>query len=168
MQSTRLSFLQILKELIVEIKIRLATPDDAVFIVDFQIIMAQETENIILDKEIVNQGVRAVFNDRSKGEYWVAENDSTIIASMLMTPEWSDWRNATILWFQSVYVIPEYRSKGVFRNMYKALKQKVKSTENLGGLRLYVDKTNHIAQNAYRNLGMNGDHYNFYEWMKDF
>lgn len=151
-----------------EFKIRLAKKVEAEIIIDFQINMALETENLVLQKPRISDGVKAVFNDKSKGEYWLAENGDKIIASMLMTPEWSDWRNATVLWFQSVYVMPEYRGKGVFKSMYNHLKHFVKESENIGGLRLYVDKTNDNAQKVYEKLGMNGEHYKFYEWMKEF
>ncbi|MEA3446766.1 MAG: GNAT family N-acetyltransferase [Bacteroidota bacterium] len=150
------------------LKIRLAKPTEAETIVAFQLKMALETENLILEAKVVEQGVKAVFADKSKGQYWIAKSGSEIIASMLMTPEWSDWRNATVLWFQSVYVISEYRGKGVFRSMYEKLKLFVKQSENIAGLRLYVDKRNIAAGKVYEKLGMNGDHYNFFEWMEDF
>ena len=151
-----------------EIKIRLATANDAETIIGFQIKMALETENIHLDPKVVGDGVKAVFIDKSKGEYWVAESGPKVIASMMMTPEWSDWRNSTVLWFQSVYVLPGYRGMGVFARMYNHLKSIVINANNIGGLRLYVDKNNMTARKVYEKLGMNGDHYHFYEWMKDY
>ena len=151
-----------------DIKIRKATKNDIRVISQFQIKMAWETENINLDASVVDSGVKAVFDDSGKGVYWVAEENKDVIASMLMTPEWSDWRNKTVLWFQSVYVIPDYRKKGVFKLMYNELKSYVIDNDNYGGLRLYVDKTNKNAQQVYEKLGMNGDHYRFFEWMVDF
>lgn len=150
------------------IEIRKARTTDIITIVEFQIAMALETEGITLNKDVLENGVKAVFEDAGKGEYWVAVDDSKIVGSMLMTPEWSDWRNKTVLWFQSVYVIPEYRRKGIFRMMYSEMKAQVLANDNIGGLRLYVDKTNIRAQKVYENLGMNGEHYRFFEWMQDF
>ncbi len=151
-----------------EIKIKRAIKEHASIISNFQIKMALETEDLKLDFDIITNGVLAVFDDPSKGEYWIAVQDEKIIASMLMTPEWSDWRNKTVLWFQSVFVEKEHRGKGVFRIMYEKLKAVVESDPNLGGLRLYVDKENINAQQVYEKLGMNGDHYRFYEWMTDY
>ncbi len=81
-------------------------------------------------------------------------------------PEWSDWRNGTILWIHSLYVVPEVRRKGVFTKLYQYLKQRVEGSDELMGLRLYVDKNNTGAQKVYENLGMNKDHYVMYEWLK--
>ncbi len=148
--------------------VRKALPNEFSTITEFQIMMALETENIHLDKDTVTKGVKAVFNDSSKGQYWVAEVDSKVISSMLMTSEWSDWRNKTVLWFQSVYVIPEYRKQGVFAEMYNYIKAYVLKSENYAGLRLYVDKTNTGAQNVYEKLGMSAEHYKYFEWMKEF
>ncbi|MCF8370759.1 MAG: GNAT family N-acetyltransferase [Bacteroidales bacterium] len=151
-----------------EFTVRLALATEANIIKDFQIKMALETEDLKLDTVVVEKGVTAVFEDETKGNYWVAETKDQIIGSMLMTPEWSDWRNSTVLWFQSVYVLPEFRGKGVFRQMYLNLQEFVKNSVQYGGLRLYVDKDNISAQKVYEKLGMDGDHYRFYEWMKDF
>jgi ribosomal protein S18 acetylase RimI-like enzyme len=151
-----------------EIKVRSANANDADVIKDFQIRMALETENLKLNHDVIGKGVKAVFEDESKGEYWVAEMNNQVVASMLMTPEWSDWRNSTVLWFQSVYVIPEFRGKGIFRKMYEHLQKIVLESKKYTGLRLYVDKGNLAAQRVYEKLGMDGSHYRFYEWMKDF
>jgi ribosomal protein S18 acetylase RimI-like enzyme len=151
-----------------EIEVRLALAEEAYIIKDFQIRMALETEDLNLDTHVVERGVKAVFEDETKGSYWVAESNGEVIASMLMTPEWSDWRNATVLWFQSVYVLPEFRGKSVFRRMYEHIQGFIKNSGQYGGLRLYVDKNNVPAQKVYEKLGMDGNHYRFYEWMKDF
>ena len=100
------------------IEVRKALPGDAPVIAGFQISMAMETEQILLDVNVVSLGVQAVFHDVSKGQYFVALEDGKIIGSMLTTPEWSDWRNRIVLWIQSVYILPEYRRKGVFRKLY--------------------------------------------------
>ena len=147
------------------ILIRKAIPDDAQAIIEFQLKMAWETEKTVLDKETVTKGVNAVFNDPNKGEYYVTEAEDRVVASLLITYEWSDWRNCNVWWFQSVYVVPEYRRQGIFRKMYQFIKEKA---EELGvaGLRLYVETGNVQAMKTYEALGMTGEHYNFYEWMR--
>ncbi|MCF8230937.1 MAG: GNAT family N-acetyltransferase [Bacteroidales bacterium] len=135
-------------------------------IVDFQIAMAQETEEVDLDRETATKGVSAVFDDLSKGQYLVALENQQLIGTTLLTPEWSDWRNGYVYWIQSVYVLPEYRGKRVFATIYEHIKRLVMQHESLIGLRLYVDKTNEKAQKVYEKLGMNGEHYKLFEWMK--
>lgn len=146
--------------------IRKANKTDIKQIKNFQVEMAYETEDLQLNPETVFKGVENVFIDTTKGQYYVAESEGNVIASLLTTFEWSDWRNATVLWVQSVYVKPEYRGKGVFKRMYNSLKEKVKTDVNYCGIRLYVDRTNHNATKAYNALGMNGEHYDLFEWMK--
>jgi len=151
-----------------ELKIRLAKIDDSHTIAGFQLKMAIETENLKLDNETVQKGVKAVFEKPKLGQYFVAENDGKIIASMLTTFEWSDWRNAQVWWLQSVYVLPEFRQQGIFKKMYEFVKTLAKKDEKVGGIRLYVDKTNVRAQEVYKAVGMNGEHYQVFEWMKEF
>jgi predicted GNAT family acetyltransferase len=146
--------------------IRKAKINDIKIIIDFQQIMAMETEKLVLDYENLNKGVKSVFDDRQKGIYYIAEENNKIIASLLTTYEWSDWRNKTIIWIQSVYVIPEYRKKSVFREMYSYIKNIVENNEEYAGIRLYVDKSNITAQKVYTSLGMNADHYTTYEYLK--
>lgn len=146
--------------------VRQATIDDHKKIVEFQLAMANETEGIELDKQIVEKGVEAVIRDANKGNYYVAEIEGQVVSSLLTTFEWSDWRNGTILWIQSVYVKPEFRRKGVYRSMYSYIKNMVANNENLNGIRLYADKSNHPAHSTYENLGMNQDHYITFEWLK--
>jgi GNAT superfamily N-acetyltransferase len=147
------------------ILVRKAVPSDAPSIIDFQLSMAWETENMKLVHEIVTKGVDAVFNDLSKGQYYVAEDDGKVVASLLITYEWSDWRNCNIWWFQSVYVIPEFRRKGVFRKMYSYIRE-LAVQQSIAGLRLYVETKNSKAQKTYEALGMSSEHYAFYEWMR--
>ena len=149
-------------------KIRNATLQDAATIAHFQVTMAMETENLVLDPVVVHKGVTAIFNDPSKGCYFVAEEDDTVMASLLITYEWSDWRNGLIWWIQSVYVQPEFRQKGVYTQMYHHIIKQVEASDNIRGLRLYVDKRNTPAQKVYTKLGMNGSHYDTYEWMREF
>lgn len=150
------------------LNIRPAQPSEADVLIDFQLTMAQQTEHLSLDRDTVTAGVNAVFEDAAKGTYYVAEESGEIIACLLTTPEWSDWRNGTVLWIQSVFVREEQRGRGVFRKMYEYLQDRVKSDPKLMGLRLYVEKTNLPAQKVYQSIGMNGDHYHFFEWMKSF
>ncbi len=146
--------------------IRKATINDIDQIVEFQLKMASETEGIELDKPTVEMGVSAVVNDNSKGQYYVAAIDKQVVSSLLTTFEWSDWRNGTILWIQSVYVLQEFRRKGVYRNMYAHIKSLVLENDNLNGIRLYADKSNLAAQKTYKTLGMSPDHYVTFEWLK--
>lgn len=136
-------------------------------IADFQVKMAYETENgLKLDPPTVVKGVTAVIDDPSKGKYWVAEINGDVAGCLLTVPEWSDWRNGTVLWIHSVYVKPEHRKNGVYKALYQHLKNMVSESNDLRGIRLYVDKTNIRAQQVYQNLGMNGEHYHLFEWMK--
>ena len=148
------------------ITVKEANPGDENVIVDFQLRMAKETEQIDLDRDIVNKGVNAVLNSPGKGIYFVAESGNKIIASLLITFEWSDWRNGNVYWIHSIYVLPEFRKKGVFKTMYLHLKNIAQKDKNIVGLRLYVDKTNTNARKVYEIMGMDGDHYMLFEWMK--
>ncbi|WP_297091892.1 GNAT family N-acetyltransferase [uncultured Draconibacterium sp.] len=147
-------------------KVRKAKEQDHKTIVDFQLTMARETEGIELHQPTVEEGVYAVFSNPSKGCYYVAETDEQVVGSLLTTFEWSDWRNGTVLWIQSVYVRPEFRRKGIYRRMYSFLKQKVMDDQSLKGIRLYADKSNQAAHKTYETLGMNQDHYITFEWLK--
>jgi len=149
------------------VHIRPATEDDAEVIAAFQLEMALETENLTLNTDIVEQGVLQVFRNPAKGKYLVACFDEVIAGSLLLTYEWSDWRNKTVVWIQSVYVRPEYRRKGVFLKMYTTVKQMITDDSTFAGIRLYVDRTNKQAQEVYQKCGMNGNHYQLFEWMKE-
>ena len=143
---------------------RKATSGDAPAIISFQQAMAMETEGMKLKTDIVTRGVMAVFSDSSKGQYYVAEDQGVVVASLMITYEWSDWRNAFVWWFQSVYVTPEYRRKGIFRLMYDHIKNEGLKC-GIAGLRLYVESANVRAQKTYEAMGMNGSHYRTFEWM---
>lgn len=147
-------------------KVREGRELDASTIVSFQVRMAWESEELKLDQPTVEKGVAAVFADRSKGGYWVAETEEgEVIACLLTVPEWSEWRNGTVWWIHSVYVVPEARRKGVFRSMYAHLKKRVESREDEKGLRLYVEHNNEVAQAVYRAMGMTDEHYRLFEWL---
>jgi ribosomal protein S18 acetylase RimI-like enzyme len=145
---------------------RKATPADAPAIVEFQVAMARETEDLELDREVCTAGVAAVFAQPQYGQYFVGERAGEVIASLLITYEWSDWRNGVIWWIQSVYVQPEARGQGVYAGLYEHVKQLVQNDSSIRGIRLYVDKRNTRAQAVYARLGMNGEHYQVFEWMK--
>jgi GNAT superfamily N-acetyltransferase len=147
------------------ITIRKAILTDAPSIVDFQIKMAWETERMGLDPETVTKGVEAVMGDPSRGQYYVAETSGRVVASLLITYEWSDWRNSNVWWFQSVYVIPEERRQGIFREMYIHIRA-LSEEQGVAGLRLYVETQNEKARKTYEALGMSSEHYSFYEWMR--
>jgi len=148
------------------IKIRKAKSGDSERIVELQLAMAQETEGLGLNKDVVTEGVRGVFQQPARGTYWVAEEGRQILGMLLATPEWSDWRNGTVLWIHSLYVVPEARGRGVFKKLYLSLKEHVMQSPELVGLRLYVDKQNKSAQKIYEKMGMSRDHYELYEWLK--
>jgi GNAT superfamily N-acetyltransferase len=148
------------------ISIRKARPEDAQVIIDFQQKMAWETEMITLAKDIVTKGVNAVFSNQDLGQYWVAEDEGQVVASLLITTEWSDWRNANVWWFQSVYVLPSHRRIGIFRSMYMNIRNEAERI-GVAGLRLYVEINNSRAHKTYEALGMKREHYAMYEWMKE-
>ena len=147
-------------------EIRKAVPEDLPSISEFQIKMAWETEKLALSPETITTGVKAVFDNPIRGQYWVATDNDKTIASLLITNEWSDWRNMDIWWLQSVYVIPEFRRKGVFRKMYGHIKKEAEK-QNVAGLRLYVETNNAVAQKTYEAIGMKSEHYRLYEWLRN-
>lgn len=149
-----------------ELHFRPGARSDAPAIIEFQILMARETEDLELDREICARGVHAVFDDPSHGRYFVCERDGRVICSTMVTYEWSDWRNGRVWWIQSVYVVPEMRRQGIYGGLYRYIQQLAGQDESVRGIRLYVDKRNATAQQVYRRLGMDGEHYLVYEWMK--
>ncbi len=149
-----------------DIQYREATPDDAASIVEFQLAMARETEELELDRPTLSRGVAAVFANNTLGRYFVAEEEEDVIASLMITYEWSDWRAGTVWWIQSVYVVPMFRRRGVYAGLYSHVKAFVEGDAAIRGIRLYVDERNKPAQEVYARLGMNGEHYRVFEWMK--
>ncbi|MCH7556365.1 MAG: GNAT family N-acetyltransferase [Planctomycetes bacterium] len=148
------------------IEIRKGKLSDLENIVELQLRMAQETEGLQLDRNVVRKGVRGVFEEPARGTYWIAEEKGKVMGVLLTIPEWSDWRNATVLWIHSLYVIPEARGQGVFKKLYLNLEKQVEQSTELAGIRLYVDKQNKSAQKVYEKLGMDKHHYELYEWLK--
>lgn len=147
------------------IEIRLATEKDSTYIIDFQQRLAMETEGVQLNIEKLTEGLKRMFDDPLKGKYYVAETDGQVIGCLMTTYEWSEWRCSTILWIQSVYIVSAFRSKSVFRKMYEHIQGLITPDSDICGIRLYVDKNNTAAQQVYSNPGMNGEHYQLYEWM---
>ena len=139
-----------------------AIPDIEI-IVQFQKNMALETEEKILLESSIRSGVTEVIGDEQKGTYLVAEHEDKIIGSLLITYEWSDWRNGWRWWIQSVYVKKEWRRKGVYSHLYDEVKKLSLNEGNVCGIRLYVEKENKIAQTVYKNLGMYDTKYLLYE-----
>jgi L-amino acid N-acyltransferase YncA len=148
------------------ITVREATEKDIPSIIDFQLKMALETENLTLDISALTQGVKRLFRDSTKGRYYVAVENEEVIGCLMTTYEWSDWRCGTVIWIQSVYINDPHRGKGVYKKLYLHIQQMIEADPDICGIRLYVDKTNLAAKEVYTRLGMNGDHYQAYEWMK--
>lgn len=148
--------------------IRKALASDAQFIIDSQIAMAFESEGMQLERSIIEPGVKTVFQDSSeaKGFYLIAEDSNKkALGCLLVTKEWSDWRNGTVLWIQSLYVIKEARRRGVFKSMYQYLQELVHADHtDLRGIRLYVEQDNMVATKTYQSIGMDGEHYNMFQW----
>lgn len=142
--------------------IRRASRLDAEFIADFQVQMARETEDKPLDLELVTAAVKKVFEDPAKGFYLVAEINDRVVGSLMITTEWSDWRNSDMWYFQSVFVQPEFRGQGIFRGMYDHV-LKLANQHDVLYVRLYVEVENERAQNVYESLGMKRMPYYMYD-----
>lgn len=144
--------------------IREARESDADIIADFNVRMALETENLALDRPTVRRGVRTALADRSKAIYFVAEMDGRVAGQLMITHEWSDWRNGDLWWIQSVYVHPDFRRAGVFKALYEHVQQAAREAGSVG-IRLYVENDNRVAQQSYTKLGMSMTHYAIMEEM---
>ena len=131
-------------------------------IAQFQVDMAMESEGTTLDRQTVLRGVTEAMNDRNRGLYLVTRKESEVVGSLMITREWSDWNAQWYWWVQSVYVTPAHRGKGLFRAMYAKVKE-LASLEGIEQVRLYVDKSNRVAQEVYRKVGMEECHYLMYE-----
>jgi ribosomal protein S18 acetylase RimI-like enzyme len=148
------------------ITIEKATKKHLDHLITFQQHLAQETEGITLSPEVLKTGLSAMLDDPAKGVYYVALADEKVVGCHMTTTEWSEWKNGTVLWIQSLYVVESYRKYGVFKAMYKNLIDMINSSPGYIGLRLYVDKSNVAAMKVYEAMGMDGSHYTVYEWMK--
>jgi ribosomal protein S18 acetylase RimI-like enzyme len=143
--------------------IRQATPADADAIAAGNRRMAWETEDLSLDAATLAAGVRAALADPHKGIYWVAESDGSVVGQLMITYEWSDWRNGVFWWIQSVYVPPEHRRRGIFRKLYETVEAAAQQTPGTCGLRLYVERANEVAQAVYQSHGMERTPYQLWE-----
>lgn len=144
-------------------EIRAATPADRDTIVDFNIRLADESEGMQLDRATVRRGVTLVLDDPSRGRYFIAETGDGPVGQTMITFEWSDWRCGWFWWIQSVYVIPELRGRGVFRQLLERVMGEARSRDDVCGVRLYVDLDNHSAQAVYDRTGLPRAHYEMRE-----
>lgn len=148
------------------VRVRDARREDAAAIVSFQRAMARETEGKDLDEGLVTRGVTGVFDaedGRERGWYLVAEAGGEVIASLMVTYEWSDWRAGWFWWIQSVFVVAPARGRGVYRALYEEVLRRARAQDDVAGVRLYVEVENERAQAVYERLGMRRAHYHLYE-----
>ena len=134
--------------------VRAASETDTPFLVDCNAAMAFETEHKSLNREVLERGTRAVFDEPRRGFYRVAERAGVAVGSLMVTFEWSDWRNGDWWWIQSVYVTPQARRSGVFSALYADVETQARAAQGVVGLRLYVENENAVAQATYAALGM--------------
>ena len=146
--------------------IRRALAQDANELAQFNSSIARETEGIELIPDVITAGVKAMIENPQMGFYLVAEDEGTIAAALMTTTEWSDWRNGLFWWIQSVYVMPEYRRQGLYRQLYQEAKNMAENEPGVCGYRLYVERDNTIAQQTYLALGMEETDYKLYEELK--
>src|SRR5210317_324685 len=144
------------------ILIRYANINDAETIVRFNSAMAMETENKELQTKIIDVGVKSVLENEKYGFYLIAESNGNPVGQLMITKEWSDWRNGEFWWVQSVFVDKDYRGQGIYSQLYNKVKELTKADGNVCGLRLYVDSNNKNAQEAYAKLGMTKTNYILY------
>jgi len=143
--------------------IRQALSQDADELTEFNINMARETEGVELIPQVIGNGVRSMIDNPQRGFYLVVELDNGIQASLMVTTEWSDWRNGMFWWIQSVYVRPAYRRQGLYRVLYETVKEMAEQEPSVCGFRLYVERENIAAQQTYAALGMSETEYKIYE-----
>jgi len=144
--------------------VRAARGADLEALVAGNLALAAESEGVQLDPDTLRLGIHALLDSRAPGRYWVAEIEGQVVGQLLITFEWSDWRNRMVWWVQSVYVVPHARGCGIFRTLYQAIRAEAVAA-GAGGLRLYVDTTNMAAMAVYKAIGMRGDHYQVFEDM---
>ncbi len=143
--------------------VRQAAIADRDCLTEFNRALATETEGRILAHKVVSAGVEKLLRSPTLGFYSVAEVEGQVVGSLLITTEWSDWRNGLFWWVQSVYVRPAFRRKGIYRAMYSHVKQLARDQPDICGFRLYVDRENLAAQETYCSLGMHATAYQIFE-----
>ena len=146
-----------------QIEIRRADAADIDRIVEFNLAMARESEDKGLDADVLRSGVAAVLAEPANGFYLMAEADGRPAGSLMVTTEWSDWRNGRFWWIQSVFVAAEYRRLGIYSRLHDWVRRAAQADSQCCGLRLYVEKNNAAAQATYRSLGMTPTHYDLFE-----
>jgi GNAT superfamily N-acetyltransferase len=145
------------------LNLRAANEGDVPRLVEFQAGLARETEDKQLDLEVVERGVRRVLDDPDRGRYVVAELEGEVVGSLMLTREWSDWRDGWWVWIQSVYTAEAARRLGVYRALHAHVVELCKAAPDVLGIRLYVEEANRPARRAYEGLGMAESSYRFYE-----
>lgn len=145
------------------IAVRRAGPDDRAVVAEFNRRLARETESKELPVGVVERGVAAALADPAKGFYLVAESGGEVVGQVMLTTEWSDWRDGYFWWLQSVYVRADFRRRGVFRAMFAELKRLAGGAGDVVGVRLYVERDNATAVRVYESLGMGPTDYLLYE-----
>lgn len=146
-----------------DIRIRRGITSDINRIAEFQQALAQESEGKTLDDELLLQGIQKIFQDEDRGFYLMAESGDQVVGGLMITYEWSDWRNANFWWIQSVYVDSQWRRQGVYRALHDYVYDVAQSRDDICGIRLYVERNNTVAQKTYNSLGMSQSHYHLYE-----
>lgn len=146
-----------------DITIRIATAADIAIIAANNSAMAEETEGRRLDAETLRSGVSRLLSDSTRGVYYLAERDGNVVGQLLITREWSDWRDGWFWWIQSVYVTPDARRQGVYRALHEHVHAEARKRPDVCGIRLYVDQDNARAQQVYERLGMKRSGYRLYE-----
>jgi GNAT superfamily N-acetyltransferase len=145
------------------VRIRACGEGDVPRLRDWACAMALETEHMRLDPATVERGIRAVLAQPSRGRYFIAERGGEPAGTLMLTHEWSDWRNADWWWIQSVYVDPAHRRRGVYAALHAHVLAAATADPGVCGLRLYVERDNHGAQKTYLGLGMSDAGYLMYE-----
>ena len=147
--------------------VRSATAADLETIVDFNQQMALDTEGKALERSILEPGVRRALTEPGLARYFVVEDDEggapTVVGQLMLTEEWSDWRNGRFLWIQSVYVAPSHRRRGVYQALHRQVEELAKQQGDVCGIRLYVEVDNEVAKRTYERLGMSACAYRMYE-----
>ena len=145
------------------ILVRVAKPSDLEFIVTSNRQMAAETEDLGLMEDTLRKGIGYLLEHPQEGFYLIAEQDHAAVGTLMVTFEWSDWRNGRFWWIQSVFVAPEQRRSGIYRSMHEFVRRQALQDAQICGLRLYVEHNNTIAQQTYQHIGMSATHYRLYE-----
>ena len=146
-----------------DIRIRIAEPKDVEAIAEMNMAMAWETEQTRLSEDTLTRGVQAVLDNPEHGFYVVAESNGHVAGCLMITFEWSDWRCGQFWWIQSLYIQPPLRRQGAFRKLHEFVKMEALRRPDICGIRLYVEQSNHVAQQVYERIGMRSLPYRMYE-----